>query len=135
MIAYDEHWRVAHVFGVDLLGWLVLLPRRHVMEVAELTEREADGLGRWQAALARALRDEVGVVKTYVAAYGEAPGFHLHFHVIGRPAALAAEHRGPGIFGLLGTPDDEEAETARDALAERLAGRLNTFAASGGSRA
>lgn len=134
LIAHDEYWRVAHATGVDMPGWLVLVPRRHVMEVAELTDGEADGLGTWQAALARALRDELGTEKTYVASFGEAAGFHLHFHIIARPVVLSESLRGPRVFGMAGAVDDERAERARDALAVRLAARL-AFTEEGGSAA
>ena len=33
-------WRVAHAFGTSLPGWLVVLPRRHVLALDELTPRE-----------------------------------------------------------------------------------------------
>lgn len=124
VVAYDEHWRVAHATGVDMPGWLVLVPRRHIMEIAELTEGEAEGLGYWQTALARALRDELGAAKTYLASFGESPGFHLHFHVIARRADLEEDLRGPRVFGMAGVDDDEKTERARDALSVRLAARL-----------
>jgi len=38
-------WRVAHAFGTALPGWLVLLPRRHVTALDELTAAEAEELG------------------------------------------------------------------------------------------
>jgi diadenosine tetraphosphate (Ap4A) HIT family hydrolase len=39
-------WRVAHAFGTSLPGWLVVLPRRHVTALDQLTVGEAAGLGR-----------------------------------------------------------------------------------------
>ncbi|GAA5035957.1 HIT family protein [Actinopolymorpha pittospori] len=126
-IAYDEHWRVVHATGSGLLGWLVLVPRRHVMELAELTDAEAAGLGAWQVRLARVLAAELDAPKTYVAEFGEAPGYHLHFHVVPRPRALDQSLRGPGIFGLLGRGDDEQVGAEdRDDLAKRLAARLTS---------
>ncbi|HEY6740133.1 MAG TPA: HIT family protein, partial [Actinopolymorphaceae bacterium] len=125
-IAVDEHWRVVHAFGSALLGWLVLQPRRHVMEVSDLTDAEAVALGPWQTRLARALAAETGASKTYISSYGEMPGFHLHFHVAPRPLDLDPSLRGPNSFGLLGrTPETGEVDEAtRDAFAERLAVRL-----------
>lgn len=124
-IASDDYWRVAHATGSALSGWLVLVPRRHVMELADLTDPEAASLGDWQVRLARALRAELGVAKTYVMELGELPGFHLHFHVVPRLADLAPEFRGPGVFGLLGRgPDGEIPAIDRDAFAARLATRL-----------
>lgn len=126
VIAYDQHWRVVHATGSALPGWLVLTPRRHVMELADLTHEEAASLGEWQVRLARALRSEFGTPKTYVAEFGEAPGFHLHFHVVPRPLDLDADLRGPNVFGLLGrAPDSGElSETTRDELASQLNARL-----------
>lgn len=124
-VGHDAHWRVVHATGCGLLGWLVLTPRRHVMELAGLTDAEALGLGTWQVRLAKALTAELGVSKVYVAEFGEAPGFHLHFHVVPRPIELAETLRGPGVFGYLGRSSDEEVgPTERDAFAERIAARL-----------
>ncbi|MDT0447011.1 HIT family protein [Streptomyces johnsoniae] len=118
-VASDRHWRVAHALGTALPGWLVLLPRRHVTGVDELTDAEAAALGPWQAALSRALREVTGCPKTYVAQFGEQGGFaHLHFHVIPRGADLPAARRGPGIFDLLRRP---AAERVPDAEADRIA--------------
>lgn len=124
-IAVDDHWRVAHAFGVALPGWLVLLPRRHVTAVADLTDAEAAGLGSWQVRLSRALGTALGCPKTYVAQFAEAEGFaHVHFHVVPRMPDLPPELRGPGVFALLGRPDDEPTPAARDTLAAILRGLL-----------
>lgn len=45
LIAHDDNWRVVHAFGTGLLGWLVLLPRRHVVELTDLTDSESATLG------------------------------------------------------------------------------------------
>jgi diadenosine tetraphosphate (Ap4A) HIT family hydrolase len=128
-IALDEHWRVVHATGSGLLGWLVLTPRRHVMELADLTDDEARGLGDWQVRLARALTAELGTgaAKVYVAEFGEKPGFHLHFHVVPRAVDFAEERRGPGVFGYLN--QDASGTVAADAcdeLALRLSARLGS---------
>lgn len=126
LIAVDEHWRVAHATGSALAGWLVLMPRRHVLEVAELTDTESALLGGWQVRLARALRRVVGADKIYVTKFGEMPGFHLHFHIVPRPPDLAEQVRGPKVFGLLGRTGDtgEISEAERDDLARRIRAQL-----------
>jgi diadenosine tetraphosphate (Ap4A) HIT family hydrolase len=102
-IAHDEQWRVAHALNSALPGWLVLIPRRHVISVAELTDAEAASLGSWQVRLSRALVAVVGCQKSYIAQFAEAAGFaHVHFHIVPRPPDLPPELRGPRIFGLLG---------------------------------
>ncbi len=121
-IAVDEHWRVVHAVDCALPGWLVLLPRRHLESMAELTGAEAASLGVWQVRLARALKVVTGCRKAYVAQFGEAEGFaHVHFHVVPRAEGLPAEWRGPRVFGLLGAGDRAVPAERMDELAGRLA--------------
>jgi diadenosine tetraphosphate (Ap4A) HIT family hydrolase len=121
-VVSDRHWRVAHAFGTAVPGWLVLLPRRHVTAVHDLTDAEAAGLGRWQVKLSRALRDTTGCAKTYIVQFAEAEGFaHVHFHIVPRMEDLRSEHRGPGVFELLRRPERERVPADR---ADRMAGAL-----------
>jgi diadenosine tetraphosphate (Ap4A) HIT family hydrolase len=120
-IAERGGWRVVHAFGTSLPGWLVVLPRRHLLALDELDDDEAAALGPLLRDVTAALRAVVGASKTYVALFAEAEGFaHLHLHVVPRQHDLPAELRGPAIFGLLGAdlvvPD-----------AEALSLRLRTF--------
>ncbi|MFF1632178.1 HIT family protein [Streptomyces sp. NPDC058272] len=127
-IVVDEHWRVAHAFDTALPGWLVLLPRRHVTAVHELTDAEAATLGTWQVRLSRALHEVTGCVKTYVAQFAEREGFsHVHFHVMPRRADLSQELRGPGMFALLGRPAPERVPAGlMDDIARSLHTRLTS---------
>ena len=127
-IVLDDLWRVAHAFDTALPGWLVLLPRRHVTAIADLTDAEAVALGTWQVRLSRALHAVTGCVKTYVVQFAEADGFaHVHFHLIPRMADQSHELRGPRIFGLLGVPEDRRvSEARRDDLARALVDHLAT---------
>ena len=101
----DRHWRVAHAFNTALPGWLVLLPRRHVTAVHDLTNAEASALGTWQVSLSQALRSITGCAKTYIDQFAEAEGFaHVHFHIVPRTAELPQEQRGPRVFELLRAP-------------------------------
>ena len=126
-IAADDHWRVAHAFGTAVPGWLVLVPRRHVTTIAELSDAEALGLGVWQVRLSRALHAAVGCGKTYVVQFAEAEGFgHVHFHVIPRMADLPAGQRGPGVFQLLGRVDADSVPAERmDEIARVLQAHLD----------
>jgi diadenosine tetraphosphate (Ap4A) HIT family hydrolase len=125
-VAGDDLWRVAHAFNTALPGWLVLIPRRHVTAIAELTDAEAASLGRWQVRLSRALTAALGCSKTYVAQFAEAEDFsHVHFHIVPRPTDLPAELRGPRVFGLLGPEDRAHiSERERDEIALSLAAEL-----------
>ncbi|MFI7387782.1 HIT family protein [Streptomyces sp. NPDC049813] len=125
-IASDQHWRLAHAIGTSLPGWLVLLPRRHVTAVHELTDAEAAALGPWQVRVARALRAVTGCAKTYVVQFAEAEGFaHVHFHLVPCPADLPADRRGPGVFAFLRDPEPERLSADEaDAVARAVAARL-----------
>ena len=126
-------WRVAHAFGTALPGWMVVIPRRHVTALDELTAAESAELGPILAGLTAALREVVGCAKTYVALFAEADGFaHVHFHVVPRMPGQPAELRGPRIFALLGrdaaehVPDEVMDRVAADVgaeLARRLGGQ------------
>jgi diadenosine tetraphosphate (Ap4A) HIT family hydrolase len=126
-IAADEMWRIAHAINTAVPGWLVLLPRRHVTSLAELTDAEAASLGNWQVRVSRALQTVLGCQKTYVAQFAEAEGFsHVHFHIVPRSADLASELRGPRIFQLLGPADrptvsEQQVAEISAALADQLA--------------
>lgn len=123
-VAFDEHWRVAHSLDTALAGWLVLVPRRHVTAVADLTDVEAADLGAWQVRLSRALRDVTGCPRTYIAQFAEKQGFaHVHFHVIPRAADLEPSLRGPGVFALFdrGPVSTDERDRVSASLRSALA--------------
>jgi len=120
-IGHDEYWRLAHAIRSGLPGWLVLLPRRHVTAIADLTDPEAARLGTWQVAASRALHAVTGCTKTYVAQFAEAEGFsHLHFHLIPRLADQPPDRRGPDVFGYLDPDGDHVTDDAMDTLASAL---------------
>jgi diadenosine tetraphosphate (Ap4A) HIT family hydrolase len=127
-VDFDQHWRVAHSFNTALPGWLVLLPRRHVTAVHDLTDAEAAALGAWQVRLSRALRSVTGCAKTYVIQFADAEGFaHVHFHIVPRMADLPPEQRGPGVFGFLQRPEQERVTADQaDHLADSLRARLRS---------
>ena len=119
-------WRVAHAFGTALPGWLVLVPRRHVTALDELTAAEAEELGPLLRAVTRALRETTGCDKTYVALFAEAEGFaHAHFHVVPRHRDLDPGLRGPRVFNLLGADADRSVpDAAMDEIALSIAAAL-----------
>src|SRR5206468_2831802 len=95
-----RYWDVVHCYNTALPGWLVLVCRRHVEAVHELTDEEVVELGILLRRVSQALRDATGCVKTYVVQFAEAEGHsHVHFHVVPRMADQPAERRGPQVFG------------------------------------
>lgn len=125
---YDDGlWRVAHAVSATLPGWLVLLPKRHLTSLAELTPAEAAGLGPLLQRVSLALAEVTGAVKTYVALFAEAEGFeHLHLHVVPRAPDLPADRHGPRIFAYLSKDESEWLpEEERDLVAAQVTAALD----------
>lgn len=107
-------WDVVHSYNTALPGWLVLVVRRHIEAVDELTEDEAAELGFLIKEVSAALRQATGCVKTYVIQFAEAQEHpHVHFHIIPRMADQPEDRRSTKIFGYLGVPGEERVSEAR----------------------
>jgi len=120
---------VVHAFGTSVEGWLVLVVRRHVNTLAELTDEEAADLGPLVRDVSKALQATTGCAKTYIAQFAEHPQHpHVHVHLIPRSSDLADAQRGPGIFSRLGVPDadcvtEERMNVIAGELQQHLAAR------------
>lgn len=121
-ILRTDDWDVVHAYDTSLLGWIVLVPRRHVLAVDALNRREMAELAGLIHSVSRFLKADLGCLKTYVMQFAEHPEHpHVHFHVVPRMPDLPAEHKGPGIFAYLGAAEDEQvADDAKTELALRL---------------
>jgi len=106
--------------GTSLTSWIVLVARRHIEALADLTTEEATELGPLITTISRALPHLVDCAKTYLAQFAEHPLHpHVHVHVIPRSADMADNERGPRVFAAhLGVgPEREVPVDARDAIA------------------
>jgi diadenosine tetraphosphate (Ap4A) HIT family hydrolase len=107
-------WDIVHSYDTSLEGWLVLVARRHVTSMAELTDDEAAELGPLIKNVSQALEEVTGCVKTYVAQFAEHPDHqHVHVHVIARGPDHPVDARGPWVFSLVGKEPDERVSEAR----------------------
>lgn len=103
-----NYWDVVHSYSTSLKGWLVLVARRHIESIDQLTEDESVELGRLLRLVSIALKSATGCQKTYVIQFAEHPDHpHVHFHVIPRMADQPDDKKGAGIFGYLGVPQTE----------------------------
>jgi diadenosine tetraphosphate (Ap4A) HIT family hydrolase len=101
-------WDLVHSYNTALPGWLVLVARRHIEAIDELTDDEALELGRLIRQASIALREVTGCVKTYVVQFAEqADHPHVHFHVVPRMANQPEDRRSVRVFGYLGVPEEE----------------------------
>lgn len=122
MIMRTRFWDVAHAYNTSLPGWLVLVVRRHITAVADLTEAEAGELGDLLRRVSLALQAVTGCQKTYVIQFAEqAEHPHVHFHVIPRATDLAEEYTSTRIFNLLGvSPTDRVPDETMNEIAIRI---------------
>jgi diadenosine tetraphosphate (Ap4A) HIT family hydrolase len=67
-----EYWDLVHRYNTALPGWLVLVARRHVKAIDELTDEEAAELRLLLQRASAALREVVGCANTYVVQFAEA---------------------------------------------------------------
>jgi diadenosine tetraphosphate (Ap4A) HIT family hydrolase len=99
VIYQDKHWVAEH--GVDRLvkGYVVLKPRRHVHEMADLLPQEARALGPAMRTLLSAMRTALAPERIYVCSFAESV-HHLHFHLIPRYADMPGlgPHLVPALF-------------------------------------
>jgi diadenosine tetraphosphate (Ap4A) HIT family hydrolase len=97
-----EHWVIEHAYPSALLGWLVIVLKRHVEAMHLLTEAECAELGVLQWASAKTLASLTGCAKEYLAFFAESPGFHhVHLHAVPCHEDLDPELRGAKVFALL----------------------------------
>lgn len=102
------HWDVVHSYNTSLPGWLVLVARRHMAALDEMSEAEASELGLLIRRTSLALKSTVACAKVYVMQFAESPEHpHVHFHIVPRMADQPGDRRGPGVFAYLGVAETE----------------------------
>jgi diadenosine tetraphosphate (Ap4A) HIT family hydrolase len=123
-------WDVVHSYDTALPGWLVLVVRRHITAVDELTEAEALELGQLIRRTSVALKEVTGCVKTYVIQFAEkAEHPHVHFHIIPRMVDQPENRHSTQVFGYLGVPEEERVSgEVRNAIAAKVRERLLAYA-------
>ena len=102
------YWDVVHSYNTALPGWLVLVVRRHIEAIDELTEEEAIELGKLLQRVSLAIKQIIGCLKTYVIQFAEmAEHPHVHFHVVPRMPDQPQNRRATEVFKYLGVSDKE----------------------------
>ncbi len=132
----SPYWDVVHAYNCAHLGWLVLVCRRHIEAIDEMTRAEAHDLGDLLRVASRALKLRLGCEKTYVMQFAEASDHrHVHFHLVARMRQQPPEDKSWRIFRHLGVPVEQRcSETAMNALAADVGAHL-LAEAPGGSTA
>lgn len=102
------------------LGHVFVETKRHVAEVADLTEEESQAIGLYTSRIARALLHTECMEHIYIFFIGDGVP-HVHYHVIGRYPGAPREYWGPRVDEWPEAPKGNEAEI------EKVASRLRAF--------
>ncbi len=103
-----KYWVVEHAYPVAVKGWLVIVLKRHVEALHEVTADEFAELAQIQARLCHLLFEELGCEKEYVSCFAEAEHFHhIHFHVFAKPQGLTNDLKGSKSFALIKVSESE----------------------------
>ena len=103
-----NYWFVEHAYPVKMIGWLVIVLKRHAEALHELSTGEFMELAQIQDKLVHLLHAELRCEKEYVVCYAELEHFrHIHVHVFAKPHDLSEELRGGGSFALLKVSREE----------------------------
>lgn len=106
-IYQGTYWIVDHAYPTTHLGWLVIVPKRHVEALHELSREEFQELAEIQYRLAQVMSTDPAVQKEYMMCFAEGEGFHhVHIHIVPKPGDLPAEVKGPRIFARLAISEE-----------------------------
>ncbi|MEX2547041.1 MAG: HIT family protein [Chloroflexota bacterium] len=94
----DEYWVADHGMPGLVRGYIVLKPKRHVHELADLLPPEAETLGIAAQRLLGAMRIALAPERIYVCSFAEVV-HHLHFHLLPRYADMPG--LGPNLMKAL----------------------------------
>ena len=126
---YEGHaWVVDHAYPTSLKGWLVIVSKRHVEALHDLTHEEFRELADIQYRLAQIMQAQASIEKEYMMCFAEAEHFqHVHIHFVAKPKDLPQEAKGPRIFAYLNV-DPHAAVSPQEikALSEELKVALST---------
>ncbi len=125
----SDFWDVVHAYNTSYRGWLVLVARRHIEALDELTFAEAADLGALLRETSQALKRHTGCQKTYVMQFAESADHpHVHFHIVPRMPDQAPDDIAYRVMRHLGVPLTERcSEDEMNALALAIRGQLESM--------
>ena len=105
MILRTRRAVLSHMAGIDLPGYLLLAPERHVEDAGSLTGEEEREMAHLTSRAVQAILSLPGVRKVYLLSFGEVVP-HLHLHLFPRTEAMLQDPaslteglpNGPAIF-------------------------------------
>lgn len=96
-----EYWLIEHAYPAKLKGWLVIVTKRHVETLHELTTDEFAELGFLCEKTTKLLHELLDCEKEYSMCLAELKHFNnIHFHIVPKPRDLPSELKGANIFAM-----------------------------------
>lgn len=126
-ILRTDYWDVVHNYQTTLPGWLVLVTRRHIATLAEMTPEESAELGPLIQKTSAALTQITDCAKTYAIQFAEHPEHpHVHFHIIPRMHDIPADRKSTNIFNYSPVLNGEEglSDAEMNEISEKVRGFL-----------
>jgi diadenosine tetraphosphate (Ap4A) HIT family hydrolase len=99
---------VEHAYPIKIMGWLVIVLKRHAMALDELSPAEFEELAFLLPRVIKILKEELNCEKEYVSCYAEKKHFqHVHFHIFAKPPDLPEGSRGAKSFTYINVAEEE----------------------------
>lgn len=97
-----KYWNIEHAYPSGVLGWLVIVLKRHCESLHELSKEEFVELHVIQKKIIVELHKYLNTKKEYVVCFSEGEHFnHIHFHIIPKTEEFLDENKGVNVFKLL----------------------------------
>lgn len=113
----NEHWRIRHSQETNILGYCVIEPKNHFLDLSEASPEEIYQYGILLAQVMKAQREILKCQRVYTFSLAEAVP-HFHVHVIPRRKEFVQAFKGRGIMSYPVSPaaDANLVETVVQAL-------------------
>lgn len=107
VIYADDHWIVRHSTETNILGYLIIEPRRHFLDLSFAAPEELAHYGLLLSSVMKAQRAVLPCERIYTFTLAELVP-HFHVHVIPRTGTLPRAYRGRGIMSYPLQPAADE---------------------------
>jgi diadenosine tetraphosphate (Ap4A) HIT family hydrolase len=132
-IGERDGWLIEPCIGPLPAGTLILKPRRHLLSLADLDDREAAALGPQQRTLAAAVREVTGCDQVYCCLWSHAGWQPVHIHFVLQPAWNADREHFDGPGPTTQAAMFQRAEFPNEAEVAAAAARVREWLKAGGS--
>ncbi|HEY9775426.1 MAG TPA: HIT domain-containing protein [Planktothrix sp.] len=108
VVFQNEEWTVRHSRETNILGYLLIESRRHILDLSEANDAECASYGPLLRSAVTAIKSTIDPERVYTITLAEAVP-HFHVHLIPRTNAIPKAYRGRGILAYPLEPRSDEA--------------------------